>query len=140
MNCRVLLLCAFLFTLLPVTGAEPKPEGPFKFVATKTEPGKLQPVMELYAFAGPLNPAELKKLCAERKSKSPAKTILYVVVFDSAANAKFPKTPFTAEYGSEENTSKHIRALYMFNKLNGFSEVRYHEKNISEHISIREKL
>lgn len=61
-------------------------------------------------------------------------------MFDAFANAKFPSTPFTAEYGLEEDALKHIRALYVFNKVNGFSEVRYHDKNIWDNVPIREKL
>lgn len=112
---------------------------PFKFLQTKAEQGG-RDVMELYAYAGKFDPAALKAFCLDRKSKSTAKAFYYAVIFDSAANAKFPSSPFTAEYGIEENTLKHIRAIYVYNRVNGFSELRYHDANIWDHSPTREKL
>lgn len=129
-----------LFALAPVSNAESPTQAPFKLVESKTEATGLRNVMELYAFAGPFNAAELKKFCIDRKSKSTAKAFLYVVIFDEASNAKFPSTPFTAEYGTDDDLAKHIRAIYVYNKMNGFSELRYHDKNIWDNIPSREKL
>jgi hypothetical protein len=113
---------------------------PYEIVESKTERTGHRNVMELYAFAGDIDRAELEAFCKERKSKSPAEVFYYVVIFDKAANAKFPKTPFTAEYGDEEDSLKHIRAIYCYNKVNGFSELRYHPQNIWEHTTTRVKI
>lgn len=96
--------------------------------------------MDLYAFDGEFDAADLKAFCKERKDKSPARVFYYVVIFDKASNARFPSTPFTAEYGDEEGALKHIRAIYCYNKLNGFSELRYHPLNVWEHIPMRERI
>lgn len=113
---------------------------PYLFVETKTEQSGHRNVMDIYAFDGDIDPTDLKAFCQERKEKSPAKVFYYVVIFDKASNAKFPSTPFTAGYGDDEGAMKHIRAIYCYNKLNGFSEVRHHSQNIWEHISTLEKI
>ena len=104
---------------------------PYEFVATKTEDFGHHNVMDLYAFSGEFDPAELKAFCRERKEKSTAKVFYYAVIFDTAANARFPGTPFTAEYGiSEEKATRHIRALYGFNRVNGYSHLQWHPDNL----------
>ena len=116
---------------------------PYQFVESKTEQTRHRDVMDLYAFDGEFDPADLKAFCKERKDKSPAKVFYYVVIFDKAANAKFPSTPFTAQYDGDEEGAlkqKHIRAIYCYNKLNGFSELSYHPQNVWEHIPTREKI
>lgn len=100
-----------------------------RFLATRAENGG-ENVMDLYEFAGRFDPDALKAFCLERKQASPAKAFYFVVIFDSAANAKFPASPFTAEYGIEEDVIRHIRAIYCFNRVNGYSNVRYHNANI----------
>ena len=113
---------------------------PYLFVETKTEQTAHRNVMDIYAFAGDIDAANLKAFCQERKEKSPAKVFYYVIIFDNASNAKFPSTPFTAGYGDEEGSLKHIRAIYCYNKLNGYSELRYHSQNVWEHIPTLEKI
>ena len=130
-----LSLAAFFVAL---TGAHSQQPTPYKFLQTKSEQGG-RDVMELYAFSGKFDPAALKAFCLDRKAKSTARAFYYAVVFDSAANAKFPTSPFTAEYGIQENTLKHIRAIYCYNRVNGFSEVRYHDANIWDHTPKHEK-
>ena len=105
---------------------------PYQFVKSKTEQTAHKNAMDLYAFSGALDPADLKAFCRERKQLSPAKVFYYVVIFDNPGNAKFPSSPFTAEYGIEQDALKHIRAIYVYNKLNGFSELRYYDRNAWE--------
>ncbi|KGF71854.1 hypothetical protein DO97_15065 [Neosynechococcus sphagnicola sy1] len=113
---------------------------PYQFLESKTEQTGHNNVMDLYAFSGKFDLDELKAFCLDRKQKSTAKVFYYVVIFDNAANASFPSSPFTAKFGLEENTAKHIRAIYEYNQLNGFSELEYHDKNIWENIPNREKI
>lgn len=113
---------------------------PYQFVASKTETFGQRNTMELYAFSGTFDIAELRKFCSENKNKSPAKAFFYVVIFDNASNARFPSSPFTAEYGSEENVKRHIRAIYIYNKMNGFSELSYHADNIWDNKPARETI
>ena len=106
----------------------------YRFVQSKTEQSGHRNVMDLYAYDGKFNLADLKAFCKERKDKSTAQVFYYVVIFDKATNAQFPSTPFTTEYsdGTEEGISaqKHIRAIYCYNKLNGYSVLRYQSQNI----------
>jgi hypothetical protein len=115
---------------------------PYQFVDSKSElSGRQRDVVDLYAFDGDFDLADLKAFCRERKAKCPAEVFYLVVIFDKTSDAKFPNTPLRAEYGPYEDEKwKHIRAIYVFNKLNGFSELRYHPKNIWEHIPTREKV
>ena len=117
-----------------------KKKWPYQFVESKTEQTEYRNVMDLYAFNGEFDLINLKAFCKERKDKSPSQVFYYVVIFDKAANAKFPSTPFTTEYSDEEGALKHIRAIYSYNKLNGFSELSYHPQNLWEHIPMREKI
>lgn len=115
---------------------------PFQFINTKTERNGRHNVMDLYAFSGTFNLAELRAFCRERKSKSPANDFYYVVIFDLAANAIFPMSPFTAEFGleEEEEQKRHIRAIYLYNRQNGFSELRYYRSNAWDSAGTYEKI
>ena len=118
----------------PAVKPEP-PAWPYQFVATKTEEIGLRNIMDLYAFDGNLDPAELKAFCQDRKQQSKAKAFYLVAIFDDKANAKFPSNRFTAEYGVDPDAGKHVRAVYCYNKLNGYSELRYYAKNSWESVA-----
>lgn len=120
--------------------AAPEKQLPYKFVKSKTKATEHRNVMDLYAFGGDLDPNTLKEFCLEQKKKSTAKVFYYVVIFDAPQNAKFPDTPFTAEYGIDEESLKHIRAIYCYNRVNGFSELRHHNDNIWSNVPKREKI
>ena len=122
------------------SAAAPENQLPYKFVKTKTEASEQRNVMDLYAFDGDLDPYTLKTFCLDQKEKSTANPFYYLVIFDKAENAKFPDTPFTAEYGIEEESLKHIRAIYCYNRLNGFSELRYHGDNIWDNVPKRDQI
>lgn len=111
------------------TAPETTQQYPYQFVATKTESGGYQNVMDLYAYSGEFDIANLKTFCKERKANSTARAFYYAVIFDNAANATFPSSPFTAEYGLEEQAAKHIRAIYVYNRANGHSELTYYADN-----------
>ena len=103
---------------------------PYQFVANKTESNGHENSMELYACSGDIDIPNLREFCLERKRQSSAPAFNYLVVFDDRNNAAFPKSPFTAEYGLEEDVMKHIRAIYVYNRMNGFSEFRYYSENM----------
>lgn len=113
---------------------EVKKEWPYRFVASKREQTNFKNVMHLYAYDGPLDIEELKAFCRERKGKSPAEVFYFVVIFNSPENAKFPSTPFTARYDTDDETRGHIRAIYEYNRANGFSELYIREQNRTEKI------
>lgn len=62
------------------------------------------------------------------------------MIFDSAENAKFPTSLFTAQFGADEDSLKHIRAIYEYNRVNGFSELNYYDSNMWSGHATRVKL
>ena len=110
------------------------------FIDRKTENDGLHDSMELYAVDGSFDPKEFRALCVEKKKNAKAKAFNYVVVFDQSINAKFPNSPFTAGFGIEEDKIRHIIAIFEYNKLNGFCEMRVYEPNMWEGKAVTEKL
>lgn len=104
------------------------PAPKYEFVKTKTETTDGNK-MDLYTYSSSLNLDELKALCKENKPKFTSGKFYYLVVFDSTENAVFPKDPFTAEYGMEEVPKKHIKAMYTYNRINGYSKLVYYDSN-----------
>ena len=90
--------------------------------------------MELYVGIEDYTLDELKDLCQGRKKTFSSGMFLFVVVFDSIENAQFPSTPFTAMYGTDDNIMIHIKAIYTFNRLNGYSKLNFYENNMYESI------
>jgi len=89
-------------------------------------------VMQLFAQSGPLPESDLREFCRDCKRTSNAGMFYYAVIFDDASNAAFPSDPFSAEFGLEESKLLHIRAIYVYNRINGFSELRYYDTNAWE--------
>ena len=114
----------FSTLLLIVIGcAPPVPDVPtLTKVDSKTESDGLQNHMILYTVNGAFDSNEFLTLCKSLKSNPVTSGFNYIVVFDDAANAGFPTTPFSSLYGLEENRMKHIVAIYEYNAVNGFSQ------------------
>jgi hypothetical protein len=108
---------------------EEKTSWPYQFVKTKTEQAAYRNVMDLFAFSGELDLENLKSFCRYQKKNNNAERFYYAVIFDEASNARFPTDPFTARFGLDEKAMKHIRAIYEYNNINGFSELSYYSKN-----------
>ncbi len=108
-----------------------KTNWPYKFVRSKAE-GDNKNVMRLFFYSGKFNQARLVEFCREQKRLSKAEAFLYVVIFDDAKNAGFPKYPFTAGFGDDEQRMRHVRAIYEHNRLNGFSELIIYDTNMWE--------
>ena len=109
---------------------------PYKFMDSKTETlGNNKNRMELYSYSGELNIDSLKMFCKEHKDKFLSGTFYFLVIFDNVENVIFPTNPFTAEYGIDEEPQKHIKALYTFNRLNGYSKLDYYENNKWESVA-----
>lgn len=84
-------------------------------------------IMELYSVKGKFNLNELKSLCAS--SKKDGYIFSYVVVFDTSENAAFPSQPLSAQYGAEKEKLIHIKAIYVYNSANGYSELTVYDSN-----------
>lgn len=109
---------------------------PYKYIQSKSETvGRNQNHMDLYVWSGAMNLDTLKMLCMEKKAMFEEGSFYYLAVFDSTTNVTFPTQPFTAEFGLDEEAQRHIRALYMYNRQNGYSKLDYYETNRWESVA-----
>lgn len=105
----------------------------YKFIDSKTEKsGKIESVMDLYSFSEEINLDDLKNFLKEKKDSFKGGDFYYLVIFNDSINAKFPDSPFSSQYGIEEEKQKNIKAIYKYNKLNGYSELTYYKENMWE--------
>jgi hypothetical protein len=86
--------------------------------------------MDLYYAEGNLKIDSLRMLCQELKGDYEG-TFYFLVVFDDRQYATFPNHPFTALYNDEPRL-KHIKAIYQFNKFNGYSQLFIYPINALE--------
>lgn len=107
---------------------------PFELVNSKTErQGQNINLMDLYVVKGEkLKIDSLRLLCIEKKKMWNNGSFYFLVVFDNKENATFPNNPFSALYGIEEIPQRHIKAIYTFNRLNGYSRLKVYHKNLIE--------
>lgn len=109
---------------------------PYTYFQSKAETvGRNQNHMDLYVWAGTMNLDTLKMLCKEKKTLFQDGAFYFLAVFDSTDHAVFPTQPFTAAFGTDEGALRHIRALYTFNRMNGYSKLDYYEANSWESVA-----
>lgn len=89
-------------------------------------------VMDFYTFSEPIDLEQLKAFCADRKRSAPGEAFYYVVLVDDPKNAVFPTIPYTARWGMDLKPLKHIRAIYEYNKVNGYSKLEFYGKNAAD--------
>ena len=126
------VLLALLATIISCTPTENKSaiEYPYTLIDYKEETtGGNTNTMEHLTSTGELNLDTLKLYCIDRKKQMNSGLFNYLVFFDSKDNAVFPNTPFTAEYGMDEEPQKHIQAIYTYNTVNGYSQLTFYENN-----------
>jgi hypothetical protein len=107
---------------------------PFNYVNTKKEARKLDDSYnEMILFTCGNKPSldTLKMFCVDKKQEFTDGIFHIVVFFDNKENAIFPSNPITGGY-MDEKPSKHIKAIYTYNKANGYSKLDYYEKNYWE--------
>lgn len=126
MNLKLLLAFTAVFSC-----GQPQPVNnyPYQYIETKREESN---EMLLFAYNDSLHPATLQQFCKERKEGFKSGFFHFIVIFDKKENATFPKNPLTAMYGMDKDALMHIRAIYTFNKLNGYSKLTMYEKNAYE--------
>lgn len=109
------------------------PSQQYKFIDSKTEKsGKIESIMDLYSFSEEIKLDDLKDFLKEKKDSFTRGDFYYLVIFNDPSNAKFPDSPFSSQYGIEEEKQKNIKAIYTYNKLNGYSELTYYKENMWE--------
>jgi cephalosporin-C deacetylase-like acetyl esterase len=122
----------YALTLLTIVSCStsPKVDYPYSKINAKTETaGNNTNTMELYTTPETMNLDTLKMFCKEKKDNMSTGAFHYLVFFDSKDNAVFPNNPMTAFYGIEEEPQKHIRAYFVYNRLNGYSKLNVYETN-----------
>jgi len=115
----------------------------FEFIKSKTEADENKNKMDLYTYNGEFNLDKLKTICKEKKEEfgnGNTGLFYYLVVFNNKDNAVFPQDPFTASYGIEEVPQKHIKAMYEYNRKNGYSKLDYYDSNKWEGVAKTEDL
>lgn len=106
---------------------------PFELINSKFETiGTNINKMDLYVPLGKLEVNKLKELSKDRKERWVEGAFYFLVVFDHQANAVFPNNPFTAQYGIDEEPQTHIRAIFEYNRVNGYSKLTYYTTNMWE--------
>lgn len=86
--------------------------------------------MHLYALKTPFDADEFRLLCQYTKTNAKSGRFTYAVVFDDSIHAKFPDNPFTALFGMDESTMRHIIAIFVYNSANGFVEATTYDSNM----------
>lgn len=125
---KLRLLLAIL-ALISCGESKPVNNYPYQYLETKKEESN---EMLLFAYDAPINTDSLKKFCKERKQSFQSGIFYFIVIFDKKENASFPKNPITAMYGMDKDVLIHIRAMYAYNKMNGYSKLTVYEKNAYE--------
>ena len=90
--------------------------------------------MELYYILDKYDLEELRKICLFKKENFRDGAFLFIVIFDKKEKASFPSSPFTAEFGTDDEAMKHIKALYRYNSANGYSVLSTYDKNMLQSV------
>jgi len=110
--------------------AAQKPGLASQFVFVKSRMDEEGNILEVYAVEGSLNVENLKSLCQQKQHRTKAKSAYFLVLFDDPVNAAFPSTQFRDRFGTDDSARRHIRAIYEFNRANGYSELEYYDTNV----------
>lgn len=125
------ILFIFLLVTILVSCAENPIKYPYNYLESKSED---QNEMILYSCGNNPNLDTLVMFCTEKKRDFQSGKFHYVVFFDQDHNAKFPNNPLSSEHNDDEHL-KHIKALYTYNHLNGYSKLMTYEFNALESAS-----
>ncbi len=101
---------------------------PYDFVNTKSED---KAEMLLYSCGDKPSTDTLVMFCKSKKEDFQNGAFHFVVFFDQKSNASFPNNPLTAGHNDEEQL-KHIKAVYTYNHMNGYSKLDTYEANAWE--------
>lgn len=115
---------------------------PFKYIDTRKEmwkDGSNYNEMLLFTCGNKPSLDTLQLFCSSKKKDFRDGVFHIVVFFDKKENAKFTTNPVTALY-IDEKPSKHIKAIYTYNKVNGYSKLDYYEKNSWESPAITSEI
>lgn len=127
------------------TSQHSRPSSISKLRTSYQEAGKNTNYMTLYYVSSTESPdsilqLDITQIAESTKANANRGVFHYAVIFDDSTYAKFPETPFTAEFGMEEDKLKHIKAIYTYNKINDYSELRIYKTNAWESNAERLKI
>jgi len=124
----LLILTSCFETSLPTASESSK--YPYHFVKSDVETvGPWTNTKDLYYCSDPIDVNLLKEFCKYKKATTRSEAFYFVVIFDNEKNTVSSKSKFNGGYADEPEVAKHIRAFYVYNAMNGFSELNYYEKN-----------
>ena len=101
---------------------------PYDYVNTKSED---KAEMLLYTCGDKPSTDTLVMFCRSKKGHFKNGAFHFVVFFDQKSNVSFPNNPLTAGHNNEEQL-KHIKAVYTYNHMNGYSKLDTYEVNAWE--------
>lgn len=98
---------------------------PYDYIQSKQEDNN---DMHLYSCGDKPNSDTLVMFCRDKKKGFSSGTFHFIVFFDNKSDATFPNNPLTAGHNDEEQL-KHIKAVYTYNRLNGYSKLATYDAN-----------
>ncbi len=124
---RTILFSILVATILTACSDE-NPKFPYEQLNSKKEENA---EMILYSCGANPNVDTLIMFCKSKKEDFQNGAFHFLVFFDDKKNASFPNNPLTAGHNDEEQL-KHIKAVYTYNHLNGYSKLATYEDNAWE--------
>lgn len=124
---RTILFSILVATILTACSDE-KQKFPYEQLNSKTEENA---EMFLYSCGDEPNIDTLIMFCKSKKDDFQNGAFHFIVFFDKKDNASFPNNPLTGGYIDEEQL-KHIKAIYTYNHMNGYSKLDSYEANAWE--------
>lgn len=131
-----ILLTTISFILFLSCSNDNKPDSkndsPYEYLDNKQEQaGESYNQMTLYACGDNPEITTMQNFCLDKKQSFTDGVFHILVFFDSKENAVFPSNPITGGY-IEEEPSTHIKAIYTYNRLNGYSKLDFYQQNYWE--------
>lgn len=117
------LLLYFVATILAACSTQ-QVIYPYDFINTKSEKNA---EMLLYSCGDKPNTDTLVMFCKSKKKDFQNGAFHFIVFFDQKGNASFPNNPLTGGHNDEEQL-KHIKAIYTYNYVNGYSKINAYEE------------
>lgn len=117
-------------------------EYPYTFINSKQETRQNDQnynEMLLYICGTKPDIDTLKLFCASKKNGFSGGIFHIIAFFDNKENSAFPNNPVTGGF-NDEKISKHIKAIYTYNRLNGYSKLDYYDKNLWESVAQTEDI
>lgn len=122
------ILFSILVAIILTACSDEKPKFPYEQLNSKTEENA---EMYLYSCGANPNVDTLIMFCKSKKEDFQNGAFHFIVFFDNKNNASFPNNPLISGHNDEEQL-KHIKAVYTYNHMNGYSKLVIYQDNAWE--------